>query len=142
MAHDELNMLLDALLKMAETLLSSQGAFLPVAAKMSSDGEVQLVAADTGEEFPGAQPLIKILTDELRSSARDSNIRAAAICIDVLTVPPGQTEKTDAIWCGLEHRSGECGDVYRPYRRAVPGEIEYGDIFATKRIPQFFASRQ
>jgi hypothetical protein len=42
--------------------------------------------------------------------AQAGTIRAAAVCVDVRTVPPGQTEKRDAICTQLEHENGETAD--------------------------------
>src|SRR5882762_1072726 len=45
-------------------------------------------------------------------------LRAAGICYDVLTVPPGEDQKRDAVCCGLEHYSGETVNVFVPYVKA------------------------
>ena len=92
MAHSDLNELLDALLSMAEMLLREQGEFLPIGAIMLSDGEIRHVGAKIeGEEYPGSQPLIDLLTETFQKQATEGKLRAAGICYDVLTVPPGQT---------------------------------------------------
>src|SRR5882762_11324147 len=65
-------------------------------------------------------------------------LRAAGICYDVLTVPPGEDQKRDAVCCGLEHYSGETVNVFVPYVKAADGDIQYGEIFAAKRTGQFF----
>ncbi len=124
---------------MAETLLAQQGEFLPIGAIMLSDGDIRHVGAQIeGEEFPGAQPLIKLLTETFQKEATEGRIRAAGIGYDVLTVPPGKHQKQDAICCSLEHYSGEAVDVFKPYARAEDGKFRFEEIFATKRAQQFF----
>lgn len=139
MAHSDLNELLDALLSMAEMLLREQGEFLPIGAIMLSDGEIRHVGAKIeGEEYPGSQPLIDLLTEAFQRQATEGKLRAAGICYDVLTVPPGKHQKQDAICCGLEHCFGEAVDVFKPYARTEDHNFQFEEVFASKRTPQFF----
>jgi hypothetical protein len=139
MAHPDLNELLNALLSMAEMLLTKQGEFLPIGAIMLSDGEIRHVAGKIeGDDHPGSQPLIDLLSETFLREAARGKLRAAGICYDVLTVPPGNDQKQDAICCGLEHCLGEAVDVFKPYVKKEDGNFQYGEIFAVKRTPQFF----
>ena len=139
MAHSDLNELLNAILKMAEMLLAQQGAFLPIGAIMLSDGEIRHVGAQIeGEEYPGAQPLMELLTESFRKEAAAGRLRAAAMAYDVLTVPPGKSQKQDAICCSLEHCLGEAVDVFKPYVKAGDGTFQFEEVFAAKRVSNFF----
>lgn len=139
MVHPDLNELLNALLPMAQMLLTNQGEFLPIGAIMLSDGEIRHVGAQIeGNNYPGSQPLIDILIENFQKEAARGKLRAAGICYDVLTVPPGKHQKQDAICCGLEHCLGEALDVFKPYVKTGDGDLQYDEIFATKRTPQFF----
>jgi len=139
MAHPDLNELLNALLSMAEMLLTKQGEFLPIGAIMFSDGELRHVGAKIeGDDYPGSQPLIDLLTETFRKEAAKGKLRAAGICYDALTVPPGKRQKQDSICCGLEHCLGEAVDVFKPYVRTEDGNCQYDEIFAANRTPQFF----
>jgi hypothetical protein len=139
MAHSELNELLKPLLDMAEMLLIKQGGFLPIGAIMLSSGEIRHVGAQVeGVEYPGAQPLIELLTATFQREATEGRLRAAGIAYDVLTVPPGKHQKQDAICCSLEHCLGEAVDVFKPYVRTEDGKFEFAEIFASKRTQQFF----
>jgi hypothetical protein len=139
MAHPDLNELLNALLPMAEMLLTKQGEFLPTGAIMLSDGEIRHVAGKIeGDDHPGSQPLIDLLTETFQKEAARGKLRAAGICYDVITVPPGKDQKQDAICCGLEHCLGEAVAVFKPYVRKEDGNFQYGEIFADKRTLQFF----
>jgi hypothetical protein len=139
MAHPDLNELLNTLLSMAEMLLTKQGEFYPIGAIMSSDGEIRHVGAKIeGDDHPPSQPLIDLLAETFQKEATKGKLRAAGICYDVLTVPPGKHQKQDAICCGLEHCLGEAVDVFKPYVRTEDGNFQYGEIFAARRTPQFF----
>lgn len=139
MAHPDLNELLNALLSMAEMLLSKQGEFLPIGAIMLSDGELRHVGAKIeGDDYPTSQPLIDLLTETFQKEAAKGKVRAAGICYDVQTVPPGKHQKQDAICCGLEHCLGEAVNVFKPYVRTEDGNFQYDEIFAANRTPQFF----
>jgi hypothetical protein len=124
---------------MAEMLLAKHGEFYPIGAIVLSNGEVQHVSAGIdGDEHPLSQSLIDLLTEIFKNEAKKGKIRAAGICYDALTVPPGQHRKRDAVCCGLEHSLGESIDVFRPYSRADDGSFQYDEIFASERPPQFF----
>jgi hypothetical protein len=139
MAHSDLNELVDALLRMAEMLLRKNGEFYPIGAVISSDGEIRHVGAGIeGDDHPPSQPLIDLMTETFRKEASDGKLRAAGICYDVLTAPPGKHQKQDAICCALEHCLGEAVNVFRPYIRTEDGEFEFDELFATERPPQFF----
>ncbi len=139
MAHPDVNELLNALLGMAELLLAKQGEFLPIGAIMLSDGEIRHVGAQIeGEEFPGSLRLITLLTETFQKQATEGKLRAAGISYDVLTVPPGKHQKQDAIFCGLEHWMGEAVNVFKPYLRRDNGDLQFEEVFASERTPQFF----
>ena len=139
MAHPDLNALLNALLSMAQMLLKQQGEFYPIGAIMLSNGEIRHVRAKIeGDDHPPSESLIDLLTESFQKEAAEGKLRAAGICYDVLTVPPGKDQKEDAICCGLEHCLGEAVNVFTPYARTTEGNFQYDKIFATKRTPQFF----
>jgi hypothetical protein len=139
MVHPDLNKLLNALLPMAQMLLTKQGEFLPIGAIMLSDGEIRHVGAKIeGDDYPGSHPLIDLLIENFQKEAAKGRLRAAGICYDVLTVPPGKDQKQDAICCGLEHCLGEAVDVFTPYVRTADGNFRYDEIFTAERTPQLF----
>jgi len=58
----------------------------------------------------------------------------------VRTVPPGQTQKTDAILVSMEHAEGEPVDAYLPYQKMANGQYEYGELFLVRGEPRIFES--
>ena len=139
MAHPELNALLDTLLPVAQMLLRNHGEFYPFGAVMTSSGEIRHVGAKMeDDDHPPSQPLIDLLTENFKKQAKRGELRAAGICYDVLTVPPGEGQKCDAVCFSLEHYLGETVNVFVPYVKTASGNIQYGEIFAAKRTGQFF----
>jgi hypothetical protein len=104
---------------------------------MSSTGEIQWIGADNGEEFPEAQTLIDLLTETFRRQSTHGVLRAIGICYDARVLPPGHTDKSDAICCSLEHISGEAVEILVPYTKEADG-IHYAEIFSLRRDPKFF----
>ena len=139
MAHPELDALFNTLLPFAQTMLREDGEFYPFGAVMTSSGEIRHVGAKMeGYDHPPSQPLIDLLTETFKKQAEKGELRAAGICYDALTVPPGEDKKMDAVCCCLEHYSGETVDVFVPYVKTADGHIEYGKIFAANRTGQCF----
>ena len=132
MAHADLDLLFDHLTKLAQKLLQENGAFLPLGAVVETDGQVRYVAAMNDKEYPGAQPLLDILTPEFRSMAASGAIRASGLCFDVLVTPERDAPKRDAIQCRLEHSNGEALDVFMPYSKDPSGSYRYEEVYATK----------
>jgi hypothetical protein len=142
MAHPDLNRLLNSLLPFAQRMLAEHREFYPFGSSMKSNGEIVSVGADNGSEHPPSQNLIDLMAQTFEQQARVGAIRAAGICYDVLTIPPGQTRKIDAVCASLEHESGEAVDVFMPYEKMANGSIRYLESFATPRLPHFFMPKR
>ncbi|MFO0874139.1 MAG: hypothetical protein U0575_09230 [Phycisphaerales bacterium] len=138
MAHPDLDNLMNALLPFAQQMLAKHGEFYPYGSTMTTGGEIVSQAAYDGDDHPQSQPLIERMTQAFRAMAASGEIRAAGICYDVRTIPPGQTEKTDAICLGLEHQTGQSVSVFLPYKKGWFGKIRYGELFATRRDAEIF----
>lgn len=130
MAHPDLDSLLDALLPFAQQQLEKRGEFFPFGASMGVDGKIAYVAAQLHDEQPPSQEVIDVLVSGLQRSAESGELRAAGVCLDVRTIPPGSSEKTDAI-CVRVERQGEAVAIYLPYRKPRLGKTKYGELFAT-----------
>lgn len=139
MAHPDLDELLNAVVPIAQQMLSKHGEFYPFGSIVTADGKAEVFAAYEGDDQPPSQQLIDSLTQILREKAAAGTIRAAAICYDARIVPPGQSAKTDAICLSAEHQNGEGSDLYLPYKKGWFGKISYGELFAGARDRVFFA---
>lgn len=130
MASEDLNELFRAARSFAEIMLAKEGEFIPFGVSMEIDGKVALVGGDVGSEHPASVDVIELLQSTFRKLALDGEIRAAGVCMDVRVVPPGQSDKSDAIGTRLAHISGESTVVFVPYTRLADGDYGFGGIFA------------
>jgi len=142
MLHADLNQLLNSLLPFAERMLAEHGEFLPFGRTLKPDGEIEAVAAYDSDEHPPSQIVIDLMTRVLRRQAQSGQFRAVGICYDSRTIPPGQTEKCDAVCASMEHQSGEAVNVILPFEKTSKGDIQYGQLFTTRRTPQFFVPNE
>ncbi len=137
MAHPELDELFNTLVPFAKTMLREYGEFYPFGAFMSSSGEIQWVGAKMeDDDHPPSESLIDLLTETFKNQAARGGLRAAAICYDVLTVPPGEDRKRDAICCGLSIIRENGGRV-RPLRQGSRRDVQYGEVFAANEQRNF-----
>jgi hypothetical protein len=138
MAHPDIDNLMNAILPFAQQMLAKHGEFYPYGSTMTIDGQIVSKGAYDGDDHPPSQRLIDLMTLAFRQQAAAGQIRAAGICYDVCTIPPGQAEKTDTICIGLEHQSGQRVSVFLPYKKDKIGKIQLGELFATRRDAEFF----
>jgi hypothetical protein len=97
---------------------------------MEQQGKIRLNAAYEGDERPHPQTLMDMLVKGFQMQARE--LRAIGICQDVRVVPPGGTEKVDAIEAILEHSCKVCIHVFTPYVKGFFGRYRYGRTFASQ----------
>jgi hypothetical protein len=138
MARLDLNSLFGTMLPFAQDMLARHGEYYPFGAAMTTAGESSVTLADNGEERADSHELIDLLVGAFRAQAAQNEVRAVGICLDVRTIAPGQTEKTDAICARLRHSDGESIDVFLPYKRDDAGAITYGQLFATRGEQDIF----
>jgi hypothetical protein len=105
---------------------------------MDVGGGIAHVGGWTGQEHPPSQELVDVINAGLRERAERGEICASGLCVDVLTIPPGETQKRDAISIRLEHANGESVVVFLPYRRSETGKHEYGKLFAMRGPREVF----
>ena len=103
---EECEELMNTILPMAKKLLSEHGEFFPVGGAMQLDGSIAAVATFDGDEHPPSQKVIDSLMEAFRAGAKQKKYKATALVYDIRTVPPGATEKTDAVAIRLDHLGG------------------------------------
>jgi len=138
MADTDLELLLKALIPFAQQMLARQGDYYPFGTSIGLDGNISHISTFDGNEHPSYTQVIEKLTRVIRQKIKNGEIKAAGICYDIRTIPPGQTRKSDAIFIGLEDQSGDAVEVCLPYKKGFFGKITYGQIFAGVRDRQFF----
>ena len=139
---EALNALLAPVLGFAQEMLGKAGEFYPFGAVLTADGEVRLEGAYDGSEHPQSTDLISILTEAMQKSAESGEIRAAAICYDVLIHErDGGGDATDAVCVAFEHKGADPLKVLLPYHvnRGLMGrKVTYGSLEYRRGEPSVF----
>jgi hypothetical protein len=133
--------LLESLLPFAQQQLEKHGEFSPFGATMLTSGDIGFAASYLDEEHWAAAESLELLIDGLRSSASLGEIRAAGVCFDALTIPPGASEKADAICLKLAHATLDPIDVFFPYKKGWLGSVSYTEGFAAEGSLTLFPPR-
>jgi hypothetical protein len=60
------------------------------------------------------------------------------LAYDVRCIPPGQTEKSDAVAVDLNHRDGMSIRMIYPYRIGADKKVVWGQLFANKGVDDIF----
>ena len=124
--------LLNELMPFAEQMLTQYREFFPFGARMAHNGKIDHVSASDGTEHPPSQPLIDLLTKAHRIEAKEKKLRACAIVYDIRTIPPGKSEKQDAIAAAIDHVSGYSVVVIFPYSFDTEQKLQIEAPFATE----------
>jgi hypothetical protein len=133
--REEIERLLRYLLPVAEQQLNKDGEFLPYAAMLDAEGEVQAVSASAAPADVGE--LLLALHTKLREQAAEGAIRASGIAADVTLTDPDSGDVTDAVQLELDHAETEAVDVYVPYTNGETG-VRFGELVAAAgRAPVF-----
>ena len=127
--REDLDAILDVLLRFAREQIQKRGELGPIGAVMANSGEVQLMAVDTGAEQRLSTEHVDFLRATMRRRAAAGEIRAAGIGFEATVAGPDGL-RTDAIAVTLEHRAGECVDVTMPYERQSLRSATFGDLIA------------
>ena len=125
---DESQELMDAVLPLAEKLLTEHGEFFPYGGAMTPEGQIVSVAAYDGEEHPPSSEVIDLLHQAFQSAAKNKEYKATALVYDV-RVQLANGEPSDALAVELDHESGYSVVVLLPYA-LNDGQFQYGEISA------------
>jgi hypothetical protein len=121
-ARQDQETLVRTLVRRARLGLEGEGGFMPVAAVVNRDGDVQHLrgAGSARAQEPAAR--LQALLAALRQFATAGEIRAAAVCYDGRARVQG--EETDAICVAVEHQAADPLQVVVPYSLDPPAEEE------------------
>lgn len=135
---EDIETLLNELMPHAEAQLAKNREFYPFGGAVDVNGELLRTEAWTGDEQPSASDLVDSLVATFQQQADADEIRAAAILIDCLTVPPGETEKVDAVAARLDHLDGYSAVVFFPYTIGPDGSVSFAEPFAHEGDDEIF----
>ncbi len=114
-AKEECEELMNAVVPLAEQMLSQHREFYPFGGAMDSTGALVAVGGYTGDEHPPSADVIAVLEEGFQRAAKEGKYKATALVVDMLVVPPGKATKQDAIAVRLDHRDGYSVVVVFPY---------------------------
>ncbi len=134
----EVEGLVNVLLPIAQKSLATYGEFYPYAGCLTPEGEILQFGAQLKDvERPKSQPLIELLRKHIQAEVDAQRCKASAIIFDVSIVPPGATEKSDAIQVCLDHQDGYSVEVFFPYQ-INDGAVVHGKPFSQEGSYLFF----
>ncbi len=126
----------------AEQMLQQHREFFPFGGRMALDGKITLEGAYNGTEQPPSQELIDLLRQAHQRDATSQTLCACATIYDIRTVPPGRTEKQDAIAAAIDHVSGYSAVVIFPYSFDTAQKLRVESPFAVEGAHDVFPSSQ
>lgn len=132
---------LDFLLQFAKKMLEKNGEFYPFGATMMRDGSIAAAGYMDDDDHPQSQRVIDGLLTAYRTGAKTGSYRAVGLAYAITTLPPGATEKSDAIAVRLDHVDGSSVVVVYPYRIVRPGEVVVGEPYKIKGAGDVFPAR-
>ena len=132
--------LVDALIPVAEQMLSRYGEFHPFGGGMRPNGEIVSVAGYDGRERPPSADIIRLIKDGFIQAARENQYKATALIYDVRITLPSTKEKSDAIAVSLNHRDNYSLVAIFSYK-VESGELSFGDTFAQRGEADIFSSQ-
>ena len=140
MSRNDIETLFNSAFPMVHESLEAEGGFAPFGMALATDGEVSHLMGDLAGESLPPEEIIDLLVEGVRNEVEQGDFKAAGVCFDVRAVPPGETERVDAICAQLEDATGDAMEVFLPYRRGDDGEMEYGELFGVPCEHQFFGN--
>ncbi len=122
------------LLDFANQMLVENGSFSPFGGGVHSDGEIVSLGVEIDQGNP--QSSIDALAGQLDVGPFDVGM----IVVDIRVMPPGKSEKVDAIMLITESRNGFVKQSFLPYK-IVNSKVDYGERFDTNESRVIFVGR-
>lgn len=117
--------------KVVETLENGR-EFSPFGGYLRDDGQMVVVPPYSGNETRSSKELLdRMLNISLQGKVLEEKAKATAAVFDSRVVPPGQSQKTDAIAFYVDHRDSYSVNVYVPYSVDTNNKITTGKVFTT-----------
>ncbi|MBT7442366.1 MAG: hypothetical protein HN790_00150 [Methylococcales bacterium] len=126
-AQQETQELMNAVLPMAEKMLTGQGYFYPYGGAMTPAGDIIDIVSHIETDKPSASDMIAVLQDKLVGSAVNKDFKATALVYDSMIAASNNSEKSDAIAINLDHELGYSVVVFVPYT-VEEGKVSLGEL--------------
>ena len=113
-AQQETQELMNAVLPMAEKMLTGQGYFYPYGGAMTPAGDIIDIVSHIETDKPSASDMIAVLQDKLVGSAVNKDFKATALVYDSIAI-------------NLDHELGYSVVVFVPYT-VEEGKVSLGEL--------------
>jgi hypothetical protein len=131
------DLLLNFVLRCAESLLAKYGEFYPFGGAMNLRGDMALCHVDDSPtRSSDSEGILRALEEGFRTQVAD--LRALATVCLVRVAPPNKVEEVDAVRVHIEHRDCYSAMVFVPYHGYVQDQVEFGDVFAARTELRIF----
>ena len=130
--NGDLQTVAELLFDLACQQVKKRGAFLPVGAKLSADGETVLVAAAPDEDVTSSDVVLPLLVEALRKSALAAE--AVALCEWVKIEVEGGKPR-DAVKVHAQHKRGLSVAFYLPATKSLFRGWQFGDMMVLPAEP-------
>jgi len=131
----ELGAVAAQLFELSETLLRSQGNFLPHAIVLTDEGEIKLVGAAAANDLTNSVEILPILHDGLRQQARELPLQAIGVAENVTVTFEGQ-RPIKAIKVLFEHKRGLTVALYLPFDKKLLRGYVMGSTVSKLAAPE------
>ena len=131
----QIGLVSNQLFELSETLLRSQGNFLPHAVVLTDGGEIKLVGATAANDLTNSVEILPILHDGLRQQARELSLQAIGVAENVTVTFEGQ-RPTKAIKVLFEHKRGLTVALYLPFEKKLIRGYVMGSIISKLAAPE------
>jgi hypothetical protein len=136
----ESEVLMNAVIPVAERMLKEHGEFYPYGGCMRLDGSITHIGtSDSDTDHPRSSDLLFVLKNSFKEMASRRECKAVAVVLAVSVALPNAAEKSDAIQLNIEHADGYSVEVFFPYR-LVDGELIYGATLVQQGTHEVFSA--
>jgi len=125
---DDLQAVAEPLFEFACEQVKKRGAFLPMGAKLSAEGETGLVAAAAEEDLTTSEVVLPLLVQGLNQYA--TSAEALALC-EWVKIDVEGGKRRDAVKVHAQHRRGLCVAFYLPATKSLFRGWQFGDMMVT-----------
>jgi hypothetical protein len=122
---NDLETVANPLFEFACQQVTKRGAFLPVGAKLTTKGKVELVAAAPEEDVTSSNIVLPLLVTALQQSASDAE--AVALC-EWVKIELAGAKARDAIKVHAHHKRGLAVVFYLPATKSLWRGWQFGDM--------------
>ena len=135
---DECELLMSAVLPVAEQMLTEHRALQPFGSTLSAADEIVQVGGWKTGMVSDAAAVIADFEDAFRDGARRGELKATALVASVSAAPPGSSSPQQAVAVHLDHRDDYSVVVTFPYRFTDGDELVIEEPYAAEGAHKIF----